>query len=62
MLLVIQFLADYNEINMLMKTTIKTRIKEIKELLTVYTASLVLFNLSFGQITAAFEPVIRAGR
>ena len=47
---------------MLTKTTIKSRIKEIKELLKVYTAPLILFNLSFGQITLAFEPVIRAGR
>ena len=47
---------------MLTKSTIKRRIKEIKKLLKVYTAPLILFNLSFGQITSAFELVTRAGR
>ena len=33
-----------------------------KELLKLYTVTLILFNLSFGQIAPEFEPVIKAGR
>ena len=42
--------------------SIKRKIKETKELLKVYTALLILLNLSSGQITSTFEPIIRDGR
>ena len=57
-------LKSFQEINMFTKNnrSIKRKIKETKELLKIYTALLILFNLSFGQITSTFEPVIRDGR
>ena len=61
MQLVIQFQTFYNKVNTLTKKYNKKMNKGNKRITDVKIAPLILFNLSFGHVTPAFELVTRAG-
>ena len=60
MQLVIQFQTFYSERNMLTKKYNEKMNKRHKGITEVKIAPLILFNLSFGHVTPAFEFVARA--
>ena len=61
MQLVIQFQTFYNKVNMLTKKYNQKMNKRKKGITEVTIAPLILFNLSFGHVTSAFELVTGAG-
>ena len=61
MQLAIQFQTLYNKVNMLTKRYNQKMNKRSKGITEVKIARLILFDLSFGHVTPAFELVTRAG-